>query len=230
MADGRWLQTSESIIVEVESTLRTLNPEMLNLVDMHGSSTELRGNVRYAKMGVSDKKPWRIEAVSQRQIFAESVPILRRLNDEGFELTRLFAYADGFLQLGTSGDLFSAADLDAMFSSGEIANSAPPKTLVALPGLGYFCATQQFGGVSNHDRVAEVNDMIHVLQGKPSLLARCRASLVDYKKAPSAEAREALCAAYQLVPTHLRPYCGDMDARDTEIRRIIYGSSGTPPA
>jgi hypothetical protein len=229
MADGCWLHSPESIVAKVESILRMLNPDMLNLVDMQGSATELRGKVHYAKMGLTDKKPWRLEAVSQHQILADSVPILRRLNHElGFELTKLFAYADGLVQLGTSGPPFGVADLDAMFGSGEIANTVEANTLVALPGLGHFRTTQRFGGVSNHDRFAEVNDMIDVLQGRPSLLTRCRGALASYKQEPSAQAKEALRSAYQAVPTHLRLYCGDMDTRDTEIRRILYGSSGEP--
>jgi hypothetical protein len=226
---GHWFQSPESILGEVDSIVRRLNPRMLSLIDMQGSAPELRGKISYAKMGLSDKTPFRVEATGQRQILADSVPILRRLkHDAGFQLTRLFAYADGLLRLGTSGNLFEAAALDALFSSGEMANSAPAKTLVTLPGLGDFRTTEQFGGVSDRDRVTEVNDMIGVLQGKPSLLVRCRASLADYKKAPTIEAEEALRAAYQAVPTHLRPYCGDMNTRDTEIRRILCDTPGKP--
>ena len=36
--------------------VQTLNPEMKDLIDMHGSDTEARGRARYAKMGLADKK------------------------------------------------------------------------------------------------------------------------------------------------------------------------------
>jgi hypothetical protein len=49
--------------------------------------------------------------------------------------------------------------------------------LVTVRGLGRFRTMRQFGGVSNHDRIAEINDMIDVLQGGSSALARCRDAL-----------------------------------------------------
>jgi hypothetical protein len=231
IADGMWLQSSESIVTEVESILRTLNPEMRNLVDMEGSETELRGKVRYAKMGLPDGKPYRVDATSGQTILADSVPVLRRAaGDADFELTRLFAYADGRLRVGTSGDTFEPSDLNAMFDSGEISNQVPPDTCVKLPGLGRFRAVAQFGGVTNSDRIGEVKDLIGVLQGKPSLLSRCRAAYADYKRAPSVEAAELLRTTYEAVPTHLRMYCGDMDTRDTEIRQILNHRPADKPA
>jgi hypothetical protein len=231
MADGTWLQSSESIVTEVESILRTLNPEMRNLVDMEGSETELRGKVRYAKMGLPDGKAYRVDATSGQTILADSVPVLRRAAGYAeFELTRLFAFADGRLRVGTSGNAFEPSDLNAMFDSGEIANQVPADTCVKLSGLGQFRTVAQFGGVSNGDRIAEVNDLIGVLQGKPSLLSRCRAAYADYKRSPCVEAAELLRITYEAVPTHLRMYCGDMDTRDTEIRYILNHRSGDKPA
>ena len=56
-----WLQSQGSIDKEVRSIIEMLNPSMRDLLDMNGSDTELRGKVRYAKLGLSDKKPYRWE-------------------------------------------------------------------------------------------------------------------------------------------------------------------------
>jgi hypothetical protein len=230
ITDGTWLQSSESIVTEVESILRTLNPEMKNLVDMEWSETELRGKVHYAKMGLPDGKPYRIDPTDGQTILGDYVPVLRRMaKGADFELTRLFAYADGRLQVGASGDTFEGSDLDAMFDRGEIANHVPANTCVKLPGLGQFRTVAGFGGVSTGDRITEVKDLIGVLQGGPSLLSRCRAAYADYKRAPSADAADVLRTTYEAVPSHQRMYCGDMDTRDTEIRHILNHRPGDKP-
>ena len=92
--DGRWYQTSRSISTEVESIIHAMNPGMLNLIDMQGAATEARGKVQYAKMGIADKKAYRRDKTTNREIVADSVPILR-VERDGFEVTRLFIYADG---------------------------------------------------------------------------------------------------------------------------------------
>src|SRR5262245_54019861 len=86
--DGKWFQTQRRISEEVEATIQSLNPGMAGLIDMQGSDVEIRGKVRTAKMGLSDKKAYRIADATGEEILADSVPVLR-LTNRGLELTRL---------------------------------------------------------------------------------------------------------------------------------------------
>lgn len=219
---GKWVQTARGIEKAVRSVVRELNPEMRNLIDMQGSDTELRGKVRYAKMRRADKKPYRMAEGTGEEVLGDRVPILC-VQEQGYVLTRLVAYADGMCQLGPSGALVPVADLPSLYESNQIANSAPAGSLIRLPGLGEFHAANSFGGVSVHDRIAEINDMISELNGEPSIVRKCADLFAQYEQNPSPQAKDALRVTYEAVPTHLRSYCGDMDTRDTAIRAVLYG-------
>ncbi len=222
MEDGAWLQSQESIDKEVRSIIEMLNPSMRDLLDMNGSDTELRGKVRYAKLGLSDKKPYRIDPQADTEILGAQFPVLRPV-DGAFELTRLTVYSDGACQLGSSDQLSTIAELEEMYDAGRVANFAPSLSRIILPGLGSFRTAHDFGAVSPHDRLSEVHDALNVLNGKESVIKACARCFKDYEREPSKQAVEALRLAYDAVPVHLRCYCGDMDTRDTAIRAVLFG-------
>ena len=222
--NAEWFQDSASIAAEVESIVKSLNPERQNLIDMEGSDTEARGKVRYAKMGISDKKPFRRLANSGEEVLGDSVSILR-VAAGAFELVPLFVFSDGFVQVGAGTPLIPIERVDQLYTEGKITNSAPSGSKIILPGLGSFETTTDFGGVSQRDRVSELRDKVNVLQGKPSVVTLCAQAFTDYEKAPSDEMKELLRHAYDRVPEHLRCYCGDMDTRDAAIRRVLDGDA-----
>lgn len=217
-----WMQTPTSIFDEVESIVRKLNPEMIDLVDMQGCGTEARGRVRYPKMGLSDKKPFRNEENSRREILGDSVSILRVL-PEAFELTNLFLFSDGLMQIGSDGRVQPLDQIKSLYEQRAVANSAPPGSKIIIPGLGSFETTTSFGGVSENDRVLELHDKLAELQGKPSVVKLCAQAFSEYQISPTPENKETLRGSYERVPEHLRCYCGDMDTKDTAIRRVLYG-------
>jgi hypothetical protein len=219
---AEWFQSPENIAGEVESIVKSLNPEMKDLINMEGDDTEARGKVRYAKMGLSDKKPFRVAAGSKEELLGDSVSILR-VRPGAFELTDLFLFSDGFLQVGSEVTLFPLDQLKGLYDRGEFANTAPAGSRIVIPGLGSFEATTDFGGISQSDRILELKDKLNELQGKPSVVQFCGQAYADYQKAPLPANKELLRQAYEQVPEHLRCYCGDMDTRDTAIRRALYG-------
>ena len=50
------------VLSEVRHVVRLLNPSGANLIDMQGDDTEMRGNSRYAKLGMSNQKPWKLNS------------------------------------------------------------------------------------------------------------------------------------------------------------------------
>lgn len=218
--DARWFQTPESIGAAVEAVIRALNPAMRDLVDMQGSDTEVRGRARYAKMGLSDKKPCRLDG--DREVLGDWVPVLRVLGD-GFALTRLVTWADGMCQVGPDGALLPIAEVPSLYAAGRIASTAPAGSRVEIPGLGSFRVVDDFGWVDERDRIGQMHDQLGELNGRESVITRCARAFEAYEAAPSDAAKAALRLAYEAVPSHLRCYCGDMDTRDTAIRFALYG-------
>jgi hypothetical protein len=219
---GKWFQSQRGIVQQVDAVIRSLNPAMAGLIDMQGSDVEVRGRVRTAKMGLSDRKAFRIDDATKDEILADSVSVLRTTS-RGWELTRLFVFADGKLRLGPDGDLFPLEELPSRYADGVISNQASAGSLVELPGLGEFRPAEAFGLISVHDRVGEVHDRRDKLNGSPGVVRRCAQIFAEYQREPVPETMDALRAAYEAVPEHLRCYCGDMDTRDTAIRKVLFG-------
>ncbi len=126
-------------------------------------------------------------------------------------------------QVGSDQKLVSIEDLPSLYEERLICNMAPAGSRIILPGLGEFRTTTDFGFVANHDRILEVHDKLNVLNGKPSIVWTCAKLFGEYQREPSQQAKETLLHAYEVVPEHLRCYCGDMDRRDTAIRAVLYG-------
>ncbi len=217
-----WVQSSQSIAHVVESSIREQNPGMKDLLDMHGSDEELRGDVRYAKLGLADQKPFRREQGGVNDILGNSVPVLR-IVEGAFEMTRLTVFADGMCQVGSDGQLVPIQEVQTLYDQRQICNAAPRGSRVLLPGLGEFHTTRDFGRVAIHDRIGEIQDMLNELNGKPGVFQICRERFEAYQREPSDQAKEQLREAYEAVPRHLRMYCGDMDSKDWPIRTVLYG-------
>lgn len=224
IADGQWLHTSSEIEAEVRRLLHTLNPDGLDLLDMQGSSTEVRNNVRTAKLGLSDKRPVRLPENSRTEIPGQLFPVLYR-HETAFELTRLVIYADGVCQIGTDPILLPRARLVQLFAEGTLSNHAPQGSRIRLPGLGAFTTTMDFGDIAVADRLMEIEDALNMLNGQEGAIRHCLRCFETYRGARTEENRATLRQAYEAVPEHLRCYCGDMDTRDTEIQEILYGQS-----
>jgi hypothetical protein len=222
VSEGEWLQFPNDISVKVNAVIKALNPGMKGLLDLQGADTEVRGKVRYAKLGLADEKPYRREKHGDRDLLGGSVPVLRRAS-EGFELTRVTVYEDGMCRLGSKPEAFPVEAVPTLYESGRICNMAPSGSRILLPGLGSFRCTSEFGGVSPHDRIGEIHDKLNELNGQPSVISVCVRLFESYEAEPSPQAMEALREAYEAVPSHLRCYCGDMDTRDGGIRAVLYG-------
>jgi hypothetical protein len=219
--EGNWQHTPQDIYQSAEAILQSLNPSMSDLLDMHGSDTEVRGKVRHAKLGLSDKKPYRKDAIRSEDIVGDSVPILRIVGDT-YELTRLVVFTDGVCQIGSSPQLIPLDDVQSLYEAKQICNKAPAGSRIVVPNLGSFRNTEDFGSVSVQARIGEIRDKLDVLNGKPSVIRTCIKVFENYTQEPSQQAREALRQAYEAVPEHLRCYCGDMDTKDTAIRTALY--------
>lgn len=221
--NAEWWQSAHSISTKVDEIIHRLNPTHNDLIDMHGDDTEVRGKVRCAKMGLSDKKVYKKIDHSDELILGDEVPILRRL-DSGYELTPMFVFADGLVRIGPEGDFLDVSQIQGLHDRGEIQCSAPKGSKIMISGLGKFCCKEDFGFVPISARIGEIYDKIEELNGRPSIVRLCAEAYDSYEQDRSRERLEVLRELYERVPDHLRCYCGDMDTRDSLIIQALYGS------
>jgi uncharacterized protein (TIGR02996 family) len=222
VAAAEWDHTPGDIEREVTDVLRELNPAMEGLLDMQGTDVEVRNGVRYAKLGLGDGKPYRVSLAGDEVAGAE-LPVLE-VDAGGYRLRHWLIYADGLSQLGYATELLPLEAVGRMFGEGRLTLSVPAGAWVTLDGLGRFQTGEGYWSIEPAQRLREASDLLDQLNGGPGAIRRCIEAHRAYESDPSPERREALRAAYEAVPGHLRMYCGDMDSKDGPIRRILSGS------
>jgi hypothetical protein len=218
--DGaEWSSSSEAIQSAVEAAITTLNPEGRDLVDMHGSDVELRGKVRYRKMGKGTPFALRV-AVDGSEIRGKRSWVLR----SGDELTVVpwFCFQDGTSRFGWDGEAEPVEIACDRLRSGEYVLSVTDGAWVRLPGLGRMRVRDPSFGVEPEERIKEARDVIKSLNNEATSQDLCHEAFAAYKQQPSESNRDALRAAYEAVPKHHRMYLGTMDSKDHEIRRVLF--------
>ena len=215
-----WKLTAEDIRAAVHSAILKLNPSMVGLLDMQGSSIELRGGVRYTKLGQADDRPCR-QSEAGEDIDGREVPVFDQSGDE-IELTRAFVFADGSARVGSDRPFITHQALFDLFESGVLSTRVPDGSVVNVGALGAFEAVNGSWLIEPAERVRELRGLIQELRGSPSLQQACIKVFKEYEREPTKQNKERLRLAYEAVPEHLRIFCGDMDSKDQPIRRILY--------
>jgi hypothetical protein len=220
VAAADWSMTPTRFHGLVEATLQELNPLMTGRIDMHGSDVELRGKVRYAKLGMADERPFR-RLSDGSEILGKSLPVFARHSDMWL-LRQWFVYADGLSQFGCEGELMPLDEAARRILEGEVTTRVPDGSWITMDHLGSFQSKDGWWGISLAERIREAYDELDMLQGHAGSIRICVDAHQSYEKDPSEENREHLRAAYEAVPKHLRIFCGDQDSKDGPIRRILY--------
>jgi len=216
-----WRLTEEDLRRRVHDAIRLLNPTLENLIDMQGSDCELRGNVRYAKLGLSDSKPYRTD-VEGRECLGDAVLVFEQ-REPSFRLVRWVVFADKTSQFGAEAPLLSLDEACEHVRAGKYRTSVPDGKWVEIEELGSFVVKGGRWGVDPIERVREVKDRVEILTGGDGSIRRCIEAHAAYNKSPSEESKDLLRHAYEAVPEHRRIFCGDMDSKDWPIRQILYG-------
>jgi len=219
VTDGNWLLTPGDILERVEDAIRELNPESKDLLDMQGSNIELRGKVKYAKLGYTLKKPY---VPGDPMLHGERALIFRR-TAIGFLVDNWFVFRDGSSRIGTTEPLVDLQEVMVRSFSGELSTSVPDGALVQLGDLGSFRVREGHWPVDIGERRREMLDLLHQSRGFPSSRQVCKDAFKVFVQTPTEANREQLRAAYEAVPVHERQYLGGMDERDSRIRMAAYG-------
>lgn len=213
---ARWRHTVDSLRRDVDEALASLARPGEAPLDLGGSDTEARNNSRYAKMGLSNRRPVRVsdDGASVRGAW---VWVLLRAGD-GALLTRWFAFADGSARIGDGAPRSFDESVDEVRDRGLRRLRAGAR--VTLDDLG-DAEVELVDAVSVDDKVTELRDELAALRGEPGVHARAHAALKAWRDARDEATYEALHAAYHAVPEHQRAYLGDMDSRDAEFRAAL---------
>ncbi len=222
VAAVEWDRTATDFAGEVMAALRELNPSMHGLIDMEGTDTEVRDGMRYAKgYGWGQGKLYRVNADGD-EVLGDDLSVFEVIPG-GLRLRNWLIYADGLSQLGYGTASMPLDAVGVMFAAGRLTLAVPAGTWVAIDGLGQFRAGEGYWFIQPGERMREAADMVDQLQGGEGAIRRCIRAHQDYRADPSDGRREVLRRAYEAVPEHLRMYCGDMDSKDHDIRRILFG-------
>jgi len=225
---GEWFRDKADIRDTVSEAIKLNNPAMIQLLDMRGSDTEIRDNVRCAKLGLANKWPVRRSADGS-SVPGREVPIFAVTGGKHV-LTRAFVFADGTARIGAVGPLTTVDGVFKEIDSGKLTTTIPDGVRLEVEGLGSFTPQKGSWFVKAPERLKELRDLVAQLAGKPEAVQLCREALQQYESKPSESDRQRLRETYEAVADHLRMYCGDMDSKDGPIKRILYGDSSSAPS
>jgi hypothetical protein len=230
VADGAWDLDADGLYARVAGLVRELNPRMENLHDCHGRTSEAVGKVNVSILGSPPGRPLRRvgDGLFPRIIKGEHCSVFVRVGDLHY-LADLRAFADGALELGRLPEPEALADVAALrraVEEGRVVGRLPVGARVCIHRFGSFTAAKEGYSTDIADIVAQVDDLIDRANDRPDSVGRGRAAHAAYEADPGERTREALRAAYEAIPRHLRMYIGDMDSKDGDVRRILCGEDG----
>jgi hypothetical protein len=224
---GAWDHGPDALALAIDARLRELNPQLENLHDCHGRTTQKIGNVNVSILGMPRARAVRLvgpERAIPTRIEGDAMWIALREGSK-YRICRLRVFADGVIEVGCSPEprVVDLAALRRDMDAGVLVGSIPKKARVFVHELGSFEIEEEHWAVDPKDQLGEVSDLIDKLNGRPDSIDRCRRAYEQYVKDPTFEHRDALRDAYEAVPEHMRRYVGDMDVKDVAVRMIIYG-------
>jgi|GEM_PF-571751 len=219
--EAQWFFSNEALWDAAQRCIDKLNPERKGLIDLEGSTVEVRDGVRYSKLPLFSPQSYRVEG-------EEVIPGTRldviSVEDIGYCHRHWFVFADGKTRLGTDAPLRSMKDMEALFERGDVVMALPDGEWLIIPGLGRVKIADASWYIDAKERLTEAYDEIDILNGQDGAIRSTIDAFRRYEDDPTDTNREVLRRCYESVPEHNRMYCGDMDSKDWPIRHVLYGS------
>jgi hypothetical protein len=227
--NGKWDYNENSFYEYIYSLIKKLNPRLENLYDCHGKTTEKVGNANYSIFGFPKPKTYYLTTenrILQEKKLGESIYLFYRADDEKLYLAQLSVFEDGKIELTNIPEkqVFELSELKKLIDEKKLLSEIALKERVTILGFGSF-EISDGKGVVIQNKYLEILDIFNKLQGIEGTLEICRKIFEEYKKQPSEELKNKLKIAYENIPQHQRIFVGDMDTKDHEVKRIIYGGN-----
>jgi hypothetical protein len=206
----RPLTTPDDLIGWGRDTIDELNPDATDLLDFKGVEYEdadprHKGERRFRTVYAAGAQFVRYDDAGD---ITRGEPYRVVVHENGeWRIADWMIYADGSSQLGPTGAVVRFRDIVAHVRAGRVTSSVPDGQWINMDGLGLLKPKRASWWVSPDGLVAEAEDILARVQGQEGVVSRCLKALRAHMGNPSAQTLDALRAAYDVIPTHMREPC-----------------------
>ncbi|MDO8570565.1 MAG: hypothetical protein Q7R97_03190 [Candidatus Daviesbacteria bacterium] len=152
-------------------------------------------------------------------ILGQSHPIF--IQNFHYHLIELEIYADGVIDCWK---LVNFEEFKQKVVEGWVVTEIPENAEISIFPLGYYSTINVVNAVKPQELIKEVADIIEELNNRPTTSHLCQDAYEEYLKNSNNKTEEKLRNTYEAIPEHNRIYVlGDMNLKDSPIRKIIYG-------
>ena len=227
--DGNWLFNQDSFYEHVVSVIKSLNPQMQNLHNCHGKTTEKFGKINKSILGLANGKPVKSpepEDYFSKKCLGDDFHALIKTSENEYSLVNINVYSDSSIELSgiEQPELITTEEFKNRVTGGTITTEMPENAKLTIYGFGECTVGECHYFEDINDKTSEISDIVAKLNGQKTSSNICQEIYDEYCKTPTVKLKEKLKTAYENIPDHLRRYVlGDMDRKDMPVRMIIYG-------
>lgn len=214
---GSWRLDRAGVERAIDDVVGALSTPEIPLLDMCGTDVELRGAVRYSKMGLDDQHPI-LERAGEPPIGGVGAWVALRDGD-GARVTQWSLFENGDARFGADPRISLTASIDRAMRDGL--DAIEDGTNVRFDDLGAAEVESVTVYVPVRDILTELQDRLEQRRGAVGLGRRASDALEVWKRTRTDADLARLRGAYHAVPPHLRRYLGDMDMKDWEFRSAL---------
>lgn len=225
VANAKWNFTNESYFEFIKDTVRSMDPEMANIYKTTEREREKWDKLRIKHTASPTYCKFNAEKFRYDLLNGDSTNVFLRV-EGALMVSVLYAYADGtFAVDGIDGRFFTFDDVEKLFKDKELRVAPKDGDIISLGALGTAECASCYSKVKLKEKLREIENKSLKVQNKPDAHERCIRAYHAYLVEPTEFYKERLREAYEAVPEHERCFLGDMDSRDSDFRRILYGNS-----
>ena len=217
---ANWKFDNESFRQFIETTVRSINPEMANIYE-----TTPREKEKWKGLPVSlsaSPTPFKAgEKFCCQTLDGEQMNVFLRHNGE-ILLTSVTAYSDGTFSVDSldGEEYISTERIRELFKEDTLCVSPNDNETVSFGALGTAVCKANYT-VKKAEKIKEIENASLRLMKKPDAFQNAKNAYIAYLIEPTEPNKEKLRLAYESVPEHQRMYL-DMVARDRDYIRILY--------
>lgn len=217
---ANWNFDNESFRQFIETTVRSINPEMANIYETTPREKE---KWKGQPVGFSaSPTPFKAgEKFCGQTLDGEQMNVFLRKNG-GILLTSVTAYSDGTFSVdGLDGEEYLSTErIRGLFKEDTLCVSPNDNETVSFGLLGTAVCKANYT-VKKAEKIKEIENASLRLMNKPDAFQNAKNAYIAYLIEPTEPNKDKLRLAYESVPEHQRMYL-DMVARDRDYIRILY--------